>query len=55
MNLEKLNLVELDTQQMSETEGGIAPAVIIGIGWGMMTGFSIVGVAIADKYNVKLF
>ena len=54
-NLQNLNLVELNAQEVKEIDGGIAPALVIGIGWGIMTGLSIVGVAIADKYNVKLF
>lgn len=54
-NLKNLNLVELNAQEVKEIDGGIAPALVIGIGWGIMTGLSIVGVAIADKYNVKLF
>ena len=54
-NLKNLNLVELNAQEVKSIDGGIAPALVIGIGWGIMTGLSIVGVAIADKYNVKLF
>ena len=54
-NLKNLNLVELNAQEVKEIDGGIAPALVIGIGWGIMTGLSIVAVAIADKYNVKLF
>ena len=30
MNLEKLNLVELDAQEVKETEGGILPLIVVG-------------------------
>ena len=30
MNLEKLNLVELNAQEVQETEGGLLPLIIIG-------------------------
>jgi lactobin A/cerein 7B family class IIb bacteriocin len=31
MNLENLNLVELNAQEMKETEGGFLPLLIIGV------------------------
>lgn len=31
MNLEKLNLVELDAQEVKETEGGFLPLVILAV------------------------
>ena len=30
INLEKLNLVELDAQEVKETEGGILPLIVVG-------------------------
>ena len=54
-NLENLNLQELSFEEQTNTDGGVIPFVAIGIGWGVMTGLSIVGVAIADKHNVKIF
>ncbi len=30
MNLEKLNLVELNAQEVKETEGGFLPLIIVG-------------------------
>lgn len=32
MNLEKLNLVELNAQEVQETEGGIWPVVLTAVG-----------------------
>ena len=29
MNLEKLNLVELDAQEVKETEGGFLPLIVL--------------------------
>ena len=34
MNLEKLNLVELDAQEVQETEGGTVPSWLKKLGWG---------------------
>lgn len=54
MQLDKLKVEELNVQEVKSVDGGVAP-IAIGIGWGLMAGLSIVGVAIADKYDVKLF
>ena len=34
MNLQNLNLVELNAQEVQETEGGFIPLVILGITYG---------------------
>lgn len=48
MNLDNLNLVELNTQEMQEIEGGIAPLIIYGAAW--CIGFAA-GAAIAYYYS----
>ena len=45
MNLEKLNLVELDAQEVKETDGGFIP-----LPW-LVAGAVIVGVAALGFYN----
>ena len=45
MNLEKLNLVELDAQEVKETEGGIIPWP-----W-LIAAVVVVGVGAAAAYN----
>ena len=36
MNLDNLNLVELNTQEMKETEGGFLPLLVVYGCWGVM-------------------
>ena len=35
LELEKLGLVEMDSQEVNEVDGGIIPIVVIGICWGL--------------------
>lgn len=52
MNLENLNLVELNTQEVQEVEGGFLPLAVIGICWGFMAVSSAVALGMKHKYDV---
>ena len=57
MNLENLNLVELNAQEVKEVEGGILPAIALGVyvangvGWGLM--LTACGIALGMKKHLK--
>jgi lactobin A/cerein 7B family class IIb bacteriocin len=57
MNLENLNLVELNAQEVKEIEGGILPAIALGVyvangvGWGLM--LTACCVALGMKKHLK--
>jgi lactobin A/cerein 7B family class IIb bacteriocin len=57
MNLEKLNLAELNAQEVKEIEGGILPAIALGVyvangvGWGLM--LTACCVALGMKKHLK--
>ena len=53
MNLEKLNLVELNAQELKETEGGFWPAIIIGalVGAALTQDLDNLGAAFNSGYN----
>lgn len=53
MNLEKLNLVELNAQEVKAVDGGFLPAIAIGICWGIMLCSSAVAAGIAQANGLK--
>ncbi len=49
MDLKKLNVVELNAQEVKETEGGIAPLILVG--WGIMIACSAVALGMKEALN----
>ena len=50
MNLEKLNLTELDAQELRIVDGGVIPAVVA-VGWGIMAVCSVVALGMKEALN----
>ena len=53
LELEKLGLVEMDSQEVNEVDGGIIPIVVIGICWGFMACSSLVAIGIAQANGLQ--
>ena len=53
MNLEKMNLVELNAQEMKEVDGGFLPVIVIGICWGVMLCSSAVAIGMAQANKLQ--
>jgi len=52
MNLDNLNLVELNAQEVQETEGGLIPIIVFGvvIGWKAVAGIAAGAIFLAGAY-----
>ena len=53
MNLDNLNLVELNTQEMKETEGGFLPLLVVYGCWGVMLVCSAIAIGLRDGAAAK--
>jgi lactobin A/cerein 7B family class IIb bacteriocin len=51
MNLDNLNLVELNAQEVEQTEGGFLPVLAIGICWGVMVTCSAIALGMKKHLN----
>jgi lactobin A/cerein 7B family class IIb bacteriocin len=53
MKLENLNLVELNAQEMKETEGGFLPLIAVYACWGVMLVCSAIALGLRDGAAAK--
>lgn len=53
LELNKYDLVEMDSTEMSEIDGGIIPLVAIGIAWGVMAVCSAVALGMKQALDEK--
>lgn len=53
LEIENLGLVEMDSQEVQEVDGGFLPLVVIGACWGIMACSSLVAIGIARANNLQ--